>query len=445
MAQLKDLIVNGPSRFIGDVYATTFTGDLNGNANTATSATSAGSAVNDGSGNSIVDTYLKKSGGAMDLNGYPALRLKTYQIQSFEISSQNNNPAVISFNRDGSLGYLGFYEANNPIYITNNGTRYSLIHAGNIDSQSVNYATTSGSCSGNAATATKATQDSGGNIIKDTYIKKDGNNGTAAGVSALINKLDAGSSTPTDADYYVCQYAGGGTTTTTYHRRPMSAMWNWIKAKTDALYPTKSGSGASGTWGISISGNAATATTATTATKIGTSTVGSATMPVYIKSGTPTAITSFPEAYLSWGGKNFSGDYGPIDAAMIPDLGACRSMFAKAEGITVQYSRDGGATWVDYGLTDIQKTGLFSVGRSVVIGGTAETGIDKSNYKSRIIVDTVLARIYTVLNKIAIYVSTDGSTGSNVTIDARTKTNVDAGNDTWVTLADRVAINGWSG
>ena len=57
MAQLKDLIVNGPSRFIGDVYATTFTGDLNGNASTATSATTAGSAVNDGSGNSIVETY----------------------------------------------------------------------------------------------------------------------------------------------------------------------------------------------------------------------------------------------------------------------------------------------------------------------------------------------------------------------------------------------------
>ena len=439
MAQLKDLIVNGPSRFIGDVYATTFTGNLNGNANTATSATSAGSAVNDGSGNSIVDTYLKKSGGAMDLNGYPALRLKTYQIQSFEISSQNNNPAVISFNRDGSLGYLGFYEANNPIYITNNGTRYSLIHAGNIDSQSVNYATTSGSCSGNAATATKATQDSDGNIIRDHYIRIDGNNGTEAGVSALINKLGAGSSTPTDADYYVCQYAGGGTTTTTYHRRPMSSMWNWIKAKTDTLYPTKSGSGATGTWGISITGNAATAT------KVGTSTVGSSTMPVYIKSGTPTAITSFPEAYLSWGGKNFAASYGPIDAAMIPDLGACRSMFAKAAGITVQYSRDGGSTWVDYGCTDTQKTGLFSVGYEIVIGGTTETGIDKSNYKSRVIVTTNIAGIYTYINKIAIYVLTGLSNGSNVTIDARTKANVDAGNDTWTTLADRVTLAGNSG
>ena len=123
----------------------------------------------------------------------------------------------------------------------------TIIGSNNIGNQSVKYATTSGSCNGNAATATKATQDSGGNIIKDTYIKKDGSNGTAAGVSALINKLDVSSANPTDADYYICQYVGGGTTTTTYHRRPMSAMWNWIKAKTDTLYPTKSGSGATGT------------------------------------------------------------------------------------------------------------------------------------------------------------------------------------------------------
>lgn len=57
----------------------------------------------------------------------------------------------------------------------------------------------------------------------------------------LLNALTTGSSTPTDSDYYICQYAGGGTTTTTYHRRPMSSMWNWIKAKTDKLYLSLSG------------------------------------------------------------------------------------------------------------------------------------------------------------------------------------------------------------
>ena len=62
-------------------------------------------------------------------------------------------------------------------------------------------------------------------------IKVDGTNGTSNGVSALLNKLTTGASTPVDADYYICQSAGGGTTTTSYHRRPMSAMYAYIKSK----------------------------------------------------------------------------------------------------------------------------------------------------------------------------------------------------------------------
>ena len=49
-----------------------------------------------------------------------------------------------------------------------------------------------------------------------------------------MNALDTGSSTPVDADYYISQYVGGGTTTKTYYRRPMSALWSYIKGKTDA-------------------------------------------------------------------------------------------------------------------------------------------------------------------------------------------------------------------
>lgn len=55
-------------------------------------------------------------------------------------------------------------------------------------------------------------------------------------LSTMINNLGVGTSTPEDADYYVCQYAGGGTTTTTYHRRSMSAMWNWIKGHCNSVY-----------------------------------------------------------------------------------------------------------------------------------------------------------------------------------------------------------------
>ncbi len=70
-----------------------------------------------------------------------------------------------------------------------------------------------------------------GSLDSTSYLKVDGTNGTANGVSTLLNKLTTGSSTPTDADYYICQWAGGGTTTTTYHRRPMSAMYAYIKSK----------------------------------------------------------------------------------------------------------------------------------------------------------------------------------------------------------------------
>lgn len=69
-------------------------------------------------------------------------------------------------------------------------------------------------------------------------LRIDGSNGTAAGVSALINKLGVGDAAPVDADYYVAQSAGGGTSNTTYYRRPVSALWSYIKRKADANYVT---------------------------------------------------------------------------------------------------------------------------------------------------------------------------------------------------------------
>ena len=54
--------------------------------------------------------------------------------------------------------------------------------------------------------------------------------------NAFMNALSTGASAPTDADYYISQYAGGGTSTTTYHRRPHSALWTYIKGKADSVY-----------------------------------------------------------------------------------------------------------------------------------------------------------------------------------------------------------------
>ena len=54
-------------------------------------------------------------------------------------------------------------------------------------------------------------------------------------------------------------------------------------------FPTKTGTGASGTWGISITGNA---TTATTASKLGSTTIGGSAKPIYLSSGKPTACSA---------------------------------------------------------------------------------------------------------------------------------------------------------
>lgn len=62
------------------------------------------------------------------------------------------------------------------------------------------------------------------------------------------------------------------------------------------------------------------------------------------------------EADLKWGGHNIVDDYSPIDASMVPSLGANRFAFAPAEGITVEYSTDAGETWLDYGLSDKKKS-----------------------------------------------------------------------------------------
>lgn len=65
-----------------------------------------------------------------------------------------------------------------------------------ISGLSVNYATSSGSCSGNSATATKATQDSDGNIINTTYLKRSG--GTVTGNITFNSSVTSDSLTTED-------------------------------------------------------------------------------------------------------------------------------------------------------------------------------------------------------------------------------------------------------
>lgn len=225
----------------------------------------------------------------------------------------------------------------------------------------------------------------------------------------------------------------------------LQTLWTKIKAN----YVTALGtSGNNLTWTKNGTANSITvpyATSSGTATKVGSSTVGSSSMPIYLNSGTPTAVSGFPEAYLSWGGKNFAGSYGCIDAAMIGDLGAIRTMFFKAAGIVIEYSTDSGATWTDYEATDAQKVNLFSTGSTSFVIGKATTATASANNMLRVTMRTSAGSLYTTLNKFAIYISTSGSSGCYCTIRCRTQSDYENNVDTWTTRADHVSISGWSG
>ena len=197
----------------------------------------------------------------------------------------------------------------------------------------------------------------------------------------------------------------------------------------------------------SVSGNAGTATKLQTARTIALGTGVTSTATSFNGSANITIpVTGVKEAYLEWGGKNFTGSFGPIDAAMVPHLGANRLAFMPAAGVAFEYSTDGGTTWAAYSTSDSNKINFFNGnGAAHCIGASTATKIDKTNYMFRVTITASTAKVYTVLNKFVIYCSVNGSTGSYCSIDARTQANVTAGTDTWVNFANKVSIAGWSG
>lgn len=140
--------------------------DITGNAATATKATSATKATQDGNGNVISSTYLPITGGIITGD----LKVDGYLLGG---SSSSTNHALLL----GHTGqdYMNFYEfgglfqfyqsqsGKNTLLgkITSNGWEGNVV--GNV----------TGNLSGNASSATKATQDGAGNVITSKYVTID--------------------------------------------------------------------------------------------------------------------------------------------------------------------------------------------------------------------------------------------------------------------------------
>jgi len=129
---------------------------------------------------------------------------------------------------------------------------------------------------------------------------------------------------------------------------------------------------------------------------------------------------------------------------MISELGANRFAFLNPAGITIEYSRDGGSTWTDYNASNTQKRGLFSNGFGFNIGkadSTNKATANSNKYQLRILIDTGAAQVYTALNKIVLYVSTNGSANCTITMEKALQSTPTS----FVSVVTDVPISGWSG
>lgn len=153
---------------------------------------------------------------------------------------------------------------------------------------------------------------------------------------------------------------------------------------------------------------------------------------------------------VGWGGTDWQGSFGPLDACLIPELGGNRLAYMPPECIEIEYSRDAGETWEDYPCSDSTKRSLFVANdKYIIIGNDSSTDIDKSDYKVRVTIDSYDSNnqcvCYTVIKKMLFLVSTESSTGCYVKLYGLTGTNYNAGNDSWDLIKKEMGISGWSG
>lgn len=146
---------------------------------------------------------------------------------------------------------------------------------------------------------------------------------------------------------------------------------------------------------------------------------------------------------ILWGGDSTSNSFGPFDACLVPDLGANRLQFFPSDHITLEYSRDGGETWVIFDDPTNASLLFTNNAGSLIIGNSSEVGIDKSNYMLRITLDTNNV-LYTDINKFVVYISTRGSIGCHLKIEGQSHANVINNVDSWDQISNS-EILGWSG
>lgn len=136
----------------------------------------------------------------------------------------------------------------------------------------------------------------------------------------------------------------------------------------------------------------------------------------------------------------YAGGSGPIESAHIDFFNACRTAFMPPEAVTVEYSTDGGATWVDYGASDSDKRELFAMNRGVSLYTGKHTTVAASTSKDQLRITVEPTDRYCAVDMAYMWVCVANTTASvdlaYSTIGAKT---------TFTNIRTGVPISGWSG
>lgn len=150
----------------------------------------------------------------------------------------------------------------------------------------------------------------------------------------------------------------------------------------------------------------------------------------------------FFDGYLGWGGQALADSISPVDAAMSAQHGANRFAFAKAAGLTMEYSRDGGATYADYGADAGLIVAMLTGGKpNFYTGGRARGGTEDDTL--RITLNATAMNVYVRLRKLLICVSNQGDVGvrtASVTVEHST-----IGAPDTYRVYGTYGLRGWSG
>lgn len=146
------------------------------------------------------------------------------------------------------------------------------------------------------------------------------------------------------------------------------------------------------------------------------------------------------QANQQWGGPDIAGSLSPVEVVATPTVGANKLAFCNTNGVTIEYSINGGSTWNDYQATESQITNFFNGrGSNFILGKKGETvGSGSVQDKLRITLDATAMGVYFRIKRLLINVSTNGTSGLHVDIERATI----GAPDTFASVRTNISLNG---